>query len=74
LRFILSKELILRYISIKALYDFEASLLIEAVIKLNIKWEIIVTKKKESVTQNRANIWSSNSISCKIIEFVGIKV
>ncbi len=74
MRFVLSKELVLRYISIKALYDFEASLLIEAVIKLNIKREIIVTKKKESVAQNRTNIWSSNSNSCKISKFIGIKV
>ncbi len=37
LRFVLSIELVLRYNSSNDLYDFEASLLIEAVIKLNIK-------------------------------------
>jgi hypothetical protein len=43
----LSKELVLKYISSNDLYDFEASLLIEAVIKLNIKCEPIETKKHE---------------------------
>ncbi len=74
MRFVLSKELVLKYISSKALNDFKASLLIEAVIKLNIKCEQIVPKKNEIKTKRRGNIWSSNSMSCKKIKFIGIKV
>ncbi len=74
LRLVLSKELVLRYISSNDLYDFEASLLIEAVIKLNVKCEPIVTKKHKRQTKNSGSIWSSNSISCNRIKFIGIKV
>jgi hypothetical protein len=74
LRFVLSKELVLRYISSNDLYDFEASLLIEAVIKLNIKREIVDNKAIETVTQNMGNIRSSNSISCNRSKFIGIIV
>jgi hypothetical protein len=74
LRLVLSKELVLRYISSNDLYDFEASLLIEAVIKLKIKCEPIPIKKHEMEIKNSGSIWSSNSISCNRIKFIGIKV
>jgi hypothetical protein len=74
LRLVLSKELVLRYISSNDLYDFEASLLIEAVIKLNIKLDINDTKKLKIKAQNRGNICFSNSINCKVSKFIGIKV
>ncbi len=74
MRFVLSKESVLRYILSKALNDFEASLLIEALIKLNIKCEVIVSKTDESVTKNRGNICSSNNNSCIKSKPIGIKV
>jgi hypothetical protein len=70
----LSKELVLRYISSNDLYDLKASLLIEAVIKLNIKCETIVPKKNEIETRSRGNICSSNSMSCNKNKLIGIKV
>jgi hypothetical protein len=71
---VLSNEFVLRYISSNDLYDFEASLLIEAVIKLIIKCKIIVAKDDESVAKNKGKIWFSNRMSCNKTKFIGTKV
>jgi hypothetical protein len=57
----------------RALYDFKASLLIEAVIVVNIRKELIVSKLIESViTKGIKSKFSNNS--CNASKLNGIKV